>query len=76
MRVLTCLLLSLWALTVRMHARLARAGHTWRSDAGDVPGWVMITLMTAGLVVLLTGLATVAFGNIFDKAVHSVCNSC
>jgi hypothetical protein len=21
----------------------------WRDDAGDVPGWVLITLMTAGL---------------------------
>ncbi|HVA59679.1 MAG TPA: hypothetical protein VNG13_03965 [Mycobacteriales bacterium] len=54
------------------HARLAAGGR----DRGDVPGWVMITLMTAGLVVLLTGLATAAFGNIFDKAVKSVCSSC
>jgi hypothetical protein len=58
------------------YARLLRAGWSVRSDAGDVPGWVMITLMTAGLVVLLTGLASVAFGNIFDKAVRSVCSSC
>ena len=24
-----------------------------RSDRGDVPGWVLITLMTAGLVVVI-----------------------
>lgn len=53
--------------------RLKSAGS---SDRGDVPGWVMITLMTAGLVVLLTGLATAAFGNIFSKAVQSVCSGC
>ena len=35
----------------RMHAALLRtAGHRER---GDVPGWVMITLMTAGLVAVL-----------------------
>jgi len=26
--------------------------HRIKSDKGDVPGWVLITLMTAGLVVL------------------------
>jgi hypothetical protein len=46
------------------------------AERGDVPGWVMITLMTAGLVVLLTGLASAAFGNIFSKAVHAVCSGC
>jgi hypothetical protein len=45
-------------------------------ERGDVPGWVMITLMTAGLVVLLTGLATAAFGNIFARAVQTVCSGC
>lgn len=58
---------------VGIQSRIAAAGPT---DRGDVPGWVMITLMTAGLVVLLTGLATMAFGNIFAKAVQSVCPSC
>ena len=26
--------------------------HKLKSDRGDVPGWVLITLMTAGLVML------------------------
>ena len=63
----------------RLSCLLARIQLWWLTaerDRGDVPGWVMITLMTAGLVVLLTALATAAFGNIFDKAMHSVCPSC
>lgn len=60
-------------LLLRATARVLAAGDTER---GDVPGWVMITLMTAGLVVLLTGLATAAFGNIFSKAVKTVCSGC
>ncbi|MHB2023498.1 MAG: hypothetical protein ACYCO3_09245 [Mycobacteriales bacterium] len=61
------------AVAFRVLARLTSSG---TSERGDVPGWVMITLMTAGLVVLLTGLATAAFGNIFSKAVQSVCSGC
>ena len=42
-------------LTVRAHLladrQLARAAR--RSERGDVPGWVLITLMTAGLVTAL-----------------------
>ena len=28
-----------------------------REERGDVPGWVLITLMTAGLVIVIWGLA-------------------
>ncbi len=28
-----------------------------RDERGDVPGWVMITVMTAGLVVAITAVA-------------------
>lgn len=28
-----------------------------RDERGDVPGWVMITVMTAGLVAILTAVA-------------------
>jgi hypothetical protein len=41
------------ALLLRLHARMAGAGR----DRGDVPGWVLVTIMTAGLV---TGLWVVA----------------
>ncbi len=43
-----------------------------RGDRGDVPGWVLITLMTAGLVILIWSLAGPALSNIFDSAISKV----
>jgi len=43
-----------------------------RSDRGDVPGWVLVTLMTAGLVVLLWAVAGPALKTIFNNAVSKV----
>jgi hypothetical protein len=43
-----------------------------REDRGDVPGWVLITLMTAGLVILIWGLAGPALSDIFDNAISKV----
>ncbi|MBU6144522.1 MAG: hypothetical protein KGQ56_03520 [Acidobacteria bacterium] len=42
------------------------------SDSGDVPGWVLVTLMTAGLVVLLWAVAGPALKTIFNNAVSKV----
>jgi hypothetical protein len=44
----------------------------FRDDRGDVPGWVLVTLMTAGLVVLLWGLAAPALKGVFDQALSKV----
>ncbi|WP_166998209.1 hypothetical protein [Paramicrobacterium fandaimingii] len=41
-------------------------------DTGDVPGWVLITLMTAGLVILIWGLAGPALSAIFEQAIAKV----
>jgi hypothetical protein len=41
-------------------------------ERGDVPGWVLITLMTAGLVILIWGLAGPALSQIFADAVSKV----
>lgn len=41
-------------------------------DAGDVPGWVLITLMTAGLVVMIWALAGPALSTIFEQAIARV----
>ncbi|GLI28507.1 hypothetical protein ARHIZOSPH14_27490 [Agromyces rhizosphaerae] len=41
-------------------------------ERGDVPGWVLITLMTAGLVIVLWGLAGPALGGVFDAAIDRV----
>lgn len=43
-----------------------------RSDAGDVPGWVLITLMTAGLVVLMWAIAGPALKGVFEQAMTKV----
>ena len=43
-----------------------------RDEEGDVPGWVLITLMTAGLVVLIWGLAGPALSQIFEQAIARV----
>lgn len=51
---------------------LARAGHDLRDDRGDVPGWVLITLMTAGLVILIWALAGPALQGVFQQAIDRV----
>lgn len=42
------------------------------SQRGDVPGWVLITLMTAGLVVLIWALAGPALTDVFQQAIDRV----
>jgi hypothetical protein len=43
-----------------------------RSEKGDVPGWVLITLMTAGLVVLIWAFAGPALQGVFEQAMDRV----
>jgi hypothetical protein len=43
-----------------------------RADRGDVPGWVLITLMTAGLVIIIWGLAGPALSGVFQQAIDRV----
>ena len=40
--------------------------------SGDVPGWVMVTLMTAGLVVALSAAVLPALTQLFNDAISSV----
>ncbi len=46
--------------------------HRVVDDRGDAPGWVLITLMTAGLVILIWGLAGPALSQIFADAISKV----
>lgn len=48
-------------LAARLIARLG-------SERGDVPGWVLITLMTAGIVVALWAVASDQIVQIFENA--------
>jgi hypothetical protein len=43
-----------------------------RDDRGDVPGWVLVTLMTAGLVSVLWFVAGDALVQVFQNAISSV----
>ena len=62
------------------HDRRPRAwsptGYRWpgRADAerGDVPGWVLVTLMTAGLVLALWALAGPALTGVFSESIARV----
>lgn len=59
--------LSFMLRTVRVHL-----DNLIRNDRGDVPGWVLITLMTAGLVIVIWGLAGPALSEIFGNAISKV----
>ncbi len=50
----------------------SRAGRRTRGDRGDVPGWVMVTVMTAALVVALLAIAGPALNDAFSNAINSV----
>jgi len=43
-----------------------------RDDRGDVPGWVLVTLMTAGLVLGLWAVADTALQEMFTQAMADV----
>lgn len=62
--------------TVGHHADMKAMRHKladWaRDDEGDVPGWVLITLMTAGLVILIWALAGPALEGVFQQAIDRV----
>ena len=50
--------------------------HSWsrflRTERGDVPGWVLITLMTAGLVAALFVIARPALEGVFERAIEMI----
>jgi hypothetical protein len=62
---MTKLLLLLTACWLRLTARA-------RDERGDVPGWVMITVMTAGLVAALWAIAGPQLSQLLRDALSSV----
>lgn len=57
----------------RVLARLrVTVDDTVTDEQGDVPGWVLITLMTAGLVVVIWALAGPALADLFQQAIARV----
>ena len=67
-------------LHMRIGVAIAEIGHGLRSKArtiiqnerGDVPGWVLITVMTAGLVVGLWSIAGPQLKSVLNNALRSV----
>ncbi|WP_404381530.1 hypothetical protein LL946_13655 [Knoellia locipacati] len=47
-------------------------GAVRRRERGDVPGWVLITLMTAGLVAVIWTVAEDQLQAMFQRAMSSV----
>ncbi len=54
---------------LRRHLERVRDGG---ADRGDVPGWVLVTLMTAGLVVALWAIAGPALADVFNASMQRV----
>ena len=63
-------------LTVSVRTQLAArrlfVGLEQRRERGDVPGWVLITIMTVGLVAALWTVARGRFTKMFDESVQNV----
>lgn len=55
-----------------MSRRRTRIAELIRDDRGDVPGWVLITIMTAGLVIVLWAAAGPALSSVFEQAIQRV----
>jgi len=43
-----------------------------RDERGDVPGWVLVTVMTAGLVMMIWGVAEGQLRSMLSAALSSV----
>lgn len=56
-----------WGCRAADHAR-----DLYEDERADVPGWVLVTLMTAGLVVLIWAVAGPALSTLFEQAIQRV----
>jgi len=52
---------------------LAALRATHEREAGDIAGWVLIVLMSAGLVIAIWGIAEGRLVDIFSNALDTVC---
>ena len=64
-------------LTLAMSLAMTRFYLAWvvprrRDERGDVPGWVLITVMTAGLVMVIWGVAETQLQSMLKNALNKV----
>lgn len=64
--------LLIWGTMLAMKTIRQKLADLAHYDEGDVPGWVLITLMTAGLVILIWALAGPALQGVFQQAIDRV----
>jgi hypothetical protein len=55
-----------------LYARAVVRGRDHERDRGDVPGWVLVTIMTAGLVTALWLVADDKLRQLFSDALDGV----
>ncbi|MFD2758463.1 hypothetical protein [Gulosibacter faecalis] len=56
-----------------LQATLATVSERFADDErGDVPGWILIAIMSAGLVILIWALAGPLLTQVFEDAVNRV----
>ena len=53
-------------------AGIATVSKKLREDRGDIPGWVLVTVMTAGLVVAVWSVADGQLRTVLTRALRSV----
>ena len=51
---------------------VARISTTAKDERGDVPGWVLVTVMTAGLVVAIWSVADGQLKSVLTNSLRSV----
>ncbi|HET8602887.1 MAG TPA: hypothetical protein VFM09_03095 [Marmoricola sp.] len=61
-----------WWILGRLWAAVAPVRQRGREERGDVPGWVLITVMTAGLVAGLWAIAGPQLSSMLRAALSSV----
>ena len=61
-------------MSTSMHVRRRRAiaNSRLRDERGDVPGWVLVTIMTAGIVAVLWQFAEPYLRDILEQALEAV----
>lgn len=59
--------------TAKVAAKImSKLDEIYKNEQGDVPGWVLVTVMTAGLVVALWSIADGQLKSVLQNAIHSV----